>query len=533
MRLSHDPLKISASFDDPNLVSRAGLVPVMSLAERAGLGGLVRRHVQIAAKTGVYPEVKVACLVAGMAAGADSIDDMDLLRHGAMPDLFGGVRAPSTLGAFLRSFTWGDVRQLEKAGRELLAGLARAAPLLPGADQLAFVDVDSMQRRVYGHKKQGAAFGHTKISGKTVLVRGLNALAAAICTPQAAPVIAGTRLRGGSANTARGAASFTGEAISTARAAGCTATIVARADSGLYCAAFARACRRNGAYFSVTARMDPAVKRAIASIPGGAWTPVRYPRAIWDDQLRAWVSDAEVAEIPYTAFASKKGQAITARLIVRRVRDQNRKAVEGMSELFPVWRYTRHLHRLPVRDDPGRGAAPRPRHRGTAVRRLGRRPDGSPALRLVCRQRRLADLGCDHSQPGPRCRVPGLGSPRPGPRRHHPPRPDRRCGPRRPPRPRPPGLAPARILAPQGRMAQPVRGGLRPAAGPGGLTSPRPRSPRPHGQQPRHPPPRTPVRFPDKPQTGERRDPPARENNKITITEARIRKMITQSCTVD
>jgi hypothetical protein len=144
----------------------------MALAERAGLEALVRRHVTIAAKTGVYPEVKVCCLVAGMAAGADSIDDMDLLRHGAMPELFDGVRAPSTLGSFLRSFTWGNVRQLEAAGRELLAELARLAPLLPGADQLAFVDIDSMQRRVYGHKKQGAAFGHTKIQGKTVLVRG-------------------------------------------------------------------------------------------------------------------------------------------------------------------------------------------------------------------------------------------------------------------------------------------------------------------------------------------------------------------------
>ena len=154
----------------------------------------------------MYPEVKVGCLVAGMAAGADSIDDMGLLRHGAMPELFGGVRAPSTLGSFLRSFTWGNVRQLEAAGRELLAELARQAPLLPGADLLAFVDIDSMQRRVYGHKKQGAAFGHTKIQGKTVLVRGLNTLAATVCTPQAAPVIAGTRLRGGSANTARGAA---------------------------------------------------------------------------------------------------------------------------------------------------------------------------------------------------------------------------------------------------------------------------------------------------------------------------------------
>ena len=131
MRLSHDPLRISASFDDPNLVSRAGLVPVMALAERAGLAALVRRHVTIAAKTGVYPEVKVRCLVAGMAAGADSIDDMGLLRHGAMPELFGGVRAPSTLGSFLRSFTWGNVRQLEAAGRELLAELARRRRCCP------------------------------------------------------------------------------------------------------------------------------------------------------------------------------------------------------------------------------------------------------------------------------------------------------------------------------------------------------------------------------------------------------------------
>jgi hypothetical protein len=339
MRLSHDPLRISASFDDPNLVSRGGLVPVMALAERAGLQALVRQHVTIAAKTGVYPDVKVGCLVAGMAAGADSIDDMDLLRHGAMPDLFGGVRAPSTLGSFLRSFTWGNVRQLEKAGRELLAELARQAPLLPGAGQLAFVDIDSMQRRVYGHKKQGAAFGHTKIQGKTVLVRGLNTLAATVCTPLAAPVVAGTRLRGGSANTARGAASFAAEAIGAARAAGCTGTIVARADSGFYNAAFIAACRRAGAYFSVTARMDPAVTAAIAAVPEDAWTAIRYPRAIWDDQLRCWISDAEIAEVPYTAFTSKKGQAITARLIVRRVRDLNKTAAAGQGELFPAWRY--------------------------------------------------------------------------------------------------------------------------------------------------------------------------------------------------
>ena len=219
----------------------------MALAERAGLEALVRRHVAITAKTGVYPGVKVGCLVAGMAAGADSIDDLDLLRHGAMPDLLNEVRAPSTLGLFLRSFTWGNVRQLQVSTRDLLAELARQAPLLPGADHLAFVDIDSMQRRVYSHKKQGAAFRHTKISGKTVLIRRLNTLTATVCTPTAAPVIAGTRLRGGIANTARGAASFAAEAIGAARAAGCTGTIAARADSGFYNAAFTAACRRAGA----------------------------------------------------------------------------------------------------------------------------------------------------------------------------------------------------------------------------------------------------------------------------------------------
>lgn len=339
MRLSHDPLKITAVFDDPNLVSRAGLVPVMALAERAGLAALVRRHVHVAAKTGVFAEVKVGCVVAGMAAGGDSIDDMDLIRHGALPQVFDGVRAPSTLGSFLRSFTWGNVRQLEKVSRELLTELARMVALLPDGDVLAFVDIDSMQRRVYGHRKQGAAFGHTKIQGKTVLVRGLNALAATVSTPTAAPVIAGTRLRGGSANTARGAASFTAEAISTARKAGCTGIIVARLDSGYYNAAVCQTIRRAGGYFSVTARMDPAVKTAIAAIPDNAWTPISYPRAIWDEQVRAWVSDAEVAETDYTAFASTKSHAVTGRLIVRRVRALGAKADQGMEELFPTWRY--------------------------------------------------------------------------------------------------------------------------------------------------------------------------------------------------
>jgi hypothetical protein len=137
MRLSHDPAKITARFDDPNLVSRAGLAPVMSLAERAGLGALVRVNVTIAAAAGANAGRKAGSLVAGMAAGADSIDGMDVLRHGAMGELFAGVRAPSTLGSFLRSFTWGSVSQLEKAAGEFLAELAARVPLLPGAGVLA------------------------------------------------------------------------------------------------------------------------------------------------------------------------------------------------------------------------------------------------------------------------------------------------------------------------------------------------------------------------------------------------------------
>ena len=339
MRLLHSLAKTRVSFDDPNLVSHVGLVPVMALAERAGLQDLVASHVRPGGDCGVNADLKVACLVAGMAAGADSIDDMDVLRHGAMGTLFGGVRAPSTLGSHLRSYAWGNVSQLQKAHREFTVNLARRAPLLPGAGTVAFIDIDSMQKRVYGHAKQGAKFGHTKIQGKSVLVRGLNALAAVVSTPLSAPVIAAARLRGGNAASGRGAASLAAEAIGTARACGCTGTIIVRLDSGFYGAAVIHAIRRNGARFSVTVPMNSSIRAAIAAVPGSAWKAIKYPQAVWDDQLQAWVSDAEVAEIEYTAFASKRKQAITARLIVRRVRDQNKKAARGQDELFPAWRY--------------------------------------------------------------------------------------------------------------------------------------------------------------------------------------------------
>jgi hypothetical protein len=339
VQLLHGPARTRAVFDDPNLLAHAGLAPVMTLAERAGLADSLV-GVRPAGACGANAATKAACLVAGMAAGADSIGDMDLLRDGAMETLFGGVRAPSTLGSHLRSYSWGNVRQLDAAHRQFTAALARDPRLLPGREELAFIDIDSTQHRVFGYQKEGAAFGHAKVASKPVLVKGLNPLISVISTPLAAPVLGPVRLRGGNAGSARGAASLAAETIGTARACGCTGKIVVRFDSAYYNAAVIRAVRRKDAYFSVTVPMNTSVKEAIGTIPEDAWTAIAYPQAIWDDQLQAWVSDAEVAEIRYTAFTSKKkSEQVTARLIARRVLARNEKAAEGQGELFPAWRY--------------------------------------------------------------------------------------------------------------------------------------------------------------------------------------------------
>lgn len=363
MRLLHTAVKTRVTFDDPNLVSHAGLVPAVRLAENVGLEDLVAEHVGVAAAVGANPEVKIGSLIAGMVAGADSIDEMDLLRHGAIPATFGGIRAPSTLGSFLRAFDHGNVRQLAAVHRRTLAELARQAPLLPGSEALAFLDVDSVQRRVYGATKQGAAFGHTKIASKSLLVRGLNALVAAVSTPLAAPVVAAARLRGGNAGSARGAATFVAEAITTARQAGVTGMIVVRADSAYYAGAFVAACRRHGARFSVTVRMDPKIARTITRIDENAWIPIKYPNAIYDEASDTWLSDAEIAAVPYTAFASKTKHRTHGTLIVRRVKRLNPKTVaQGQNELFATYRY----HAV-LTDSPFPLVQAESHHRGHAV----------------------------------------------------------------------------------------------------------------------------------------------------------------------
>src|SRR4051794_18214882 len=170
MRLSHGSPALSATFDDPNLVSAAGLAPVLALAQECRLGGLVTEKLTLKAPGGVNAAVKVPALVAGMVAGADSIADMDLLRHGGMARLFAGIRAPSTLGTFLRAFTFGHVRQLDSVAAAFLTGLARSTPLLPGADQVAFLDLDDTMRETHGYAKQGGGYGYTKIKGLNALL---------------------------------------------------------------------------------------------------------------------------------------------------------------------------------------------------------------------------------------------------------------------------------------------------------------------------------------------------------------------------
>ena len=334
MRLSHARRAISVRFDDPNLVSCAGLVPVLALADRCGLTALLDRHVKIAAKGGANAAAKVLAIVAGMVCGADSIDDLDLLRHGGMARLFTGIRAPSTLGSFLRLFCFGHVRQLDAVAARLLARLAAAAPVLPDVDQLVLVDIDDTVRATYGYAKQGAGRGYTG-------VKGLNALLAVVSTPLSAPLIAATRLRKGSTNSARGAAKLLTDTLSTLRRAGATGVVLVRADSAYYGHDIIAAARRAGARFSITARLTPTVVKAITGIDEQAWTPIRYPNAIFDEDEQRWISDAEVAETTLTAFTGRrKRDHVTARLIVRRVRRLNPRTVPaGQTEAFAVYRY--------------------------------------------------------------------------------------------------------------------------------------------------------------------------------------------------
>lgn len=335
MQLSHTRPVASAIFDDPNLVSCAGLVPVSALAQQCGLATLTDVHLSVPTDKGANAGAKVSCLVAGMIAGADSIDDMRLLRHGAMGTVFDRPYAPSTLGSFLREFTFGHVRQLDAVAARLLASLAERTPVLAGVDGPVRVDLDDTIIEVHGYRKQGSGYGY---SG----VRGLNALIATVTTDEGAPVITGQRLRKGSCGSPRGAARMLGDTLALVkrlRSTEATSRPLVRADSAFYGHRTVAAALRGGADVSITVRLDSKVRTAIAAIDDDAWTPIEYTDAIYDETTGQWISRAEVAEIGFTAFSSKKAsQQVPGRLVVRRIPDL-RPTGDGQATLFDVWRF--------------------------------------------------------------------------------------------------------------------------------------------------------------------------------------------------
>jgi len=283
VRVSHIWSAATPVFDDDHLVSYAGLVPVMALTEQTGLSTLITDKVRIdpaktkVASAGVNPAPKLTSIIAGMAAGADSIDDLDVIRSGGMHRLFGGVYACATLGQFLREFTHGHCAQLSAVPRGHLIGLVERTDCLPGIEERCFIDIDSLLRPVYGHHKQGASYGHTKISSRQVLRKGLSPLAAVISTERAAPMIAGIRLRAGKAGSGKGAASMVSEAIRTARAAGAKWEILIRGDSAYGSRAVIRAALTAGVKFSLVLAKNPAVNRLRRHQGRGHRPPDRAP----------------------------------------------------------------------------------------------------------------------------------------------------------------------------------------------------------------------------------------------------------------
>jgi hypothetical protein len=298
VQASHKLQRVAVTFDDDTVLPNGGLAVAALLAQKLGIAGLVDEHVTIAGEGGANGGAKAATVIGSALAGGDYIDDTAVLRAGATRRLFDDTRAPSTVGIWLRAFRWAAVRQLDRVTRELLAR-AWAAGLGPDLDADLTVDIDSTVCETYGLAKQGGDFAYTGVRGYHPLIASLADTGELLHS----------RLRGGNASSGRGAASFIAETISRIRAAGATGKLTLRADSGFYAGAVVSACRRHNVAFSVTARKNTAVQRAIAAIGDDAWAPIPY----WLD------GGADVAETVYTAFSGTR-HATICRLIVRRVR---------------------------------------------------------------------------------------------------------------------------------------------------------------------------------------------------------------------
>ncbi len=280
-------------------MANAGLLLPVTLAHHLGLGELVDRHVDLGDAPGrANAGDKMLTLVASALAGGDCIDDADALRAGGTEQVLGGaVKAPSTLGTFLRSFRWGHARQLDRVSREALAR-AWAAGAGPGDDPLT-IDLDATICETYGPTKEGARrHGYTGQRG----YHPLRAVAAG------SGDVLMARLRPGRANTARGAAHFLRETISRVRYAGATGPLIMRADSGFYTHDIVAVCRQMRVRYSITVRQHTQLRNLIEAIPETDWTPLPY-----------WMEGAaDVAETTYVPFQSEP-DAVPVRRIVRRV----------------------------------------------------------------------------------------------------------------------------------------------------------------------------------------------------------------------
>ncbi len=299
LTLEH-PDRIQIAFDDTRMVNNAGLLFPATLALQLGLSQLVQEHLDLGDAPGrANTGDKMLTLVASALAGGDCIDDAEALSAGRTSSVLGCmVKAPSTLGTFLRSFQWGHVRQLDRVSREMLVR-AWAAGAGPGDGPLT-IDLDSTICETYGLAKEGAR--HHGYTGK----RGYHPL---LVVAAGIGDVLMSRLREGRANTARGAAHFLRETVGRVRHAGAKGQLTVRADSGFYTHAVVAVCRKTKVRFSITIHQRQSLRNLIEAIPEEDWTPIPY----WME------SAADVAETTYVPFRSEP-DAVPMRLIVRRVR---------------------------------------------------------------------------------------------------------------------------------------------------------------------------------------------------------------------
>jgi hypothetical protein len=319
---SHTSQRLRVSFDEPRLIPNAGLLLPAILAQRLDLVRLIDEQVDLGKAVGrAHPGAKAMTLIASQLAGGDCISQADSLRAAGMEEVLGHrIFAPSTLGTFLRSFTYGHSRQLEKVS-ELALSRAWQLGLGPGDGPLT-IDLDSTICETYGEQKQGA---QRRTYAK---VRGYHPfLAIGAGSGVESGEILHWSLRGGRASPHRGAARFCTETLKRVRRAGARGALVVRGDSGFYTAELVGACRAQGVQFSITARQYGSVVKAIAEIPEAAWSPIPWAPG----------GSAEVAETDYLAFANShhgKAQAVATRLIVRRDQKQQPKGQLQLPGLY-------------------------------------------------------------------------------------------------------------------------------------------------------------------------------------------------------